>query len=98
MLQRPDIWGDDAEEFNPDHWLPEKVNERHSFCFLPFSGGPRNCIGYIYAMMSMKVVLSGILRKYKFHTNLKLNELEMKFELTLKLSNKHMVGMERRVW
>lgn len=49
-------------------------------------------------MISMKTVLSGILRKYKFTTNLKLEDLEMKFELTLKLANKHMVGMERRVW
>lgn len=49
-------------------------------------------------MISMKVVLAGILRKYKFDTDLKLNELEMKFELTLKLANKHMVRMERRKW
>lgn len=92
------MWGDDADEFNPDHFLPEKANERHPFCFLPFSGGPRNCIGYQYAMISMKVILSGILRKYRFTTSLKLSDLEMKFELTLKLVNKHMVGMERRVW
>lgn len=49
-------------------------------------------------MISMKVVLAGILRKYKFATDLKLDELEMKFELTLKLVNKHMVSMERREW
>lgn len=49
-------------------------------------------------MISMKVILAGILRKYRFTTNLKLSDLEMRFELTLKLSNKHMVGMERRIW
>lgn len=55
-------------------------------------------LGYQYAMISMKVVLAGILRKYQFTTSLKLSDLEMKFELTLKLTNKHMVGMERRIW
>lgn len=49
-------------------------------------------------MISMKVILAGVLRKFKFTTNLKLSDLQMKFELTLKLANKHMVGMERRVW
>lgn len=49
-------------------------------------------------MISMKVIMAGIMRKYKFTTNLKLTDLEMKFELTLKLANKHMVGMERRIW
>lgn len=49
-------------------------------------------------MISMKVIMAGILRKYKFTTDLKLTDLVMKFELTLKLANKHLVNMERREW
>ena len=57
-----------------------------------------SCAGYQYGMISMKVALSSMLRRYKFTTDLKLSDLELKFELTLKISNRHMVGMERRVW
>lgn len=53
-------------------------------------------LGLVYAMISMKVILAAILRKYRFETDLKLNELILRFELTLKLSNKHLVRMERR--
>ena len=45
LFQRKDVWGEDAEEFNPDHFLPGNISTRNSFTFLPFSGGPRNCIG-----------------------------------------------------
>lgn len=49
-------------------------------------------------MISMKILVASILRKYRFTTELKLDDLVLKFELTLKLDNKYLVGMERREW
>ena len=47
MHRRKEIFGEDAEEFRPERWL-DAENEtplRPGWGFLPFSGGPRVCIG-----------------------------------------------------
>ena len=52
MHRRADIWGEDVEEFHPSRWEGRKLGWE----YLPFSGGPRVCLGRGYCF-SLEVVL-----------------------------------------
>ena len=53
-------------EYNPDRFLKEYAEDRNPYSFLPFSLGPRNCIGMRFAMYEMKCCISSLVSKFRF--------------------------------
>ncbi|CAA3012081.1 cytochrome P450 CYP72A219-like [Olea europaea var. sylvestris] len=63
----PKIWGKDVKEFKPQRFSEGIFNAtKTQFCFLPFSAGPRVCIGQNFAMIEAKMAVSMILQKFSF--------------------------------
>jgi cytochrome P450 len=57
----PEHW-EDPERFDPERFAPG--HKYSPYVYLPFGGGPRNCIGAAFAQVESKVVLARILQNF----------------------------------
>jgi cytochrome P450 len=62
--RHPDFW-DNPEGFDPERFTPERSEGRPRFAYFPFSGGPRGCIGFPFAMLELHLVLPRILQRFR---------------------------------
>jgi cytochrome P450 len=61
----PEFWPD-PRRFDPQRFTAEQSSLRPHYAYLPFGGGPRNCIGFAFAQVEVKIVLARLLQKYCF--------------------------------
>ncbi|XP_045780375.1 cytochrome P450 4V2-like isoform X2 [Maniola jurtina] len=85
-VHRHPMWGPDAEEFKPERWLDPATLPK---CPTAFAG-----FGKTYAMMSMKITLAHVFRRYRVFGNHLL--MVTKFEVMLKPVSGHHIAIEIR--
>ncbi|XP_030380365.1 cytochrome P450 4d8 [Scaptodrosophila lebanonensis] len=89
----------DAEQFpEPNKFRPERHEDgapSSAYAMIPFSAGPRNCIGQKFALLEMKVMLAKIVREFEL---LPLGE-EVMPVINIVMSSKtgFQLGMRRRI-
>jgi cytochrome P450 len=72
------IWGDDADVFNPDRWMPDEKSGStrvtnggvtSNFGVMSFLHGPRSCIGEAFARAEFACLLAAWVGQFEFELN-----------------------------
>ncbi len=62
--RHPKFW-EDPERFEPERFSAEGAAGRPRYAYFPFSGGPRQCIGNVFALTEAQLVLATIAQNYR---------------------------------
>lgn len=95
MHRQPYIYPN-PEVFDPDNFLPERTANRHYYAFVPFSAGPRSCVGRKYAMLKLKIILATVLRNFRVKSDIKEADFRLQADIILKRAEGFKIRLEPR--
>ena len=65
VVQRDPRWFHASEEFRPERWEGDLQKHLPRFAYFPFGGGPRQCIGNMFALMEASLVLATVAQRFR---------------------------------
>lgn len=63
LHHHPRLW-DEPDAFRPERFTDADIEQRHKFAYLPFSAGPRKCIGDQFAMTEGQLILASVAQHF----------------------------------
>jgi cytochrome P450 len=64
LHRHPGYW-ENPEGFDPERFSPDRAEGRPRFAYLPFGGGPRQCIGMGFALLETQVLLARVTQRFR---------------------------------
>ena len=86
LLHRDDRFFPDPHIYRPERFLPDGP-KLPPYAFIPFSAGSRNCIGWKFATLVVKVAILSVLKAFRVEALDKEDELRFISELVLVNAN-----------
>lgn len=93
LHRREDIWSEPGS-FDPDRFAEARTPKRHRASFIPFSAGPRKCIGDVFAAMEIQIHMGTIARHIVLR---RVPGEQVELEFGINLRSKRPIGMMPRL-
>jgi len=94
LHRHPEFWSE-PEEFRPERFAGADAEERHKFAYIPFSVGPRHCIGENLALFEMLGHVSMMSRRFRL-TRASNDPIELEAQINLRPRSNLMMKVEMR--
>ena len=87
---------EEPEKFKPERWMNKMEQNLEPYVYVPFSAGPRNCIGQHLALMEAKIIVSEFIRKFRYNLTDRDFKLVMTFNFLYSPKNKVEMDLDAR--
>ncbi|MFY0541831.1 cytochrome P450 [Nannocystis pusilla] len=94
MHRDPRFW-DDPERFEPARFLPGQAQARHKLAYIPFSAGPRMCIGNHFTLLEGTLVLAMIAQRFRLSLSARAR-IAQEFQITMRPRHGVLVRVEAK--
>jgi len=64
LHRHADFW-EEPERFDPERFTPERIAGRERYAYIPFSTGPRQCIGSGLALLEASLILACVAQRFE---------------------------------
>jgi cytochrome P450 len=87
--RHPAYW-DEPDRFRPERFLPGRAANRPKFAYFPFGGGPRICIGNVFAQVEGALTLAALAQRFRLSPA---DDREVEIDMTFVLRPKGAVNL-----
>jgi cytochrome P450 len=64
LHRHPAFW-ENPNTFDPQHFAPKAVAGRHKYAYIPFGGGPRQCIGNGFGLLEASLIMACVAQRFE---------------------------------